>query len=207
MDITMTLVPINLRGVEEPTRSERFKLAPVCADTEFCLTVKCRSPFAKFKVLISVTNFKEKHLQATVCSRYDSVCVINTPGQQEILFDGFAKPDDEGATVPFVVGPLFAARAAGCRVRAAVDAIEKQETVVKMFINEAYFKSVWGALRQLFFSDNEYESKLVDNVVQFVSVDKAHISARGANSSKWVPAINYKTGKQLLTVLFIIKFN
>ncbi|AAP29809.1 unknown [Choristoneura fumiferana multiple nucleopolyhedrovirus] len=206
MDITVTLVPINLRGVEEPTHKECFKLASVCANAEFCLTVKCRSPFAKYKVLISVTNFKEKHLQATVCSRYDSLCVINTPGQQQILFDGFAKPDDEGATVPLVVGPLFAARSAGCRVRAAVNAIEQQQTVVKIFINEAYLKSAWGALRGLFFSDNEYELKLVNSVVEFVSVNKAHNSARGANSSKWVPASNYKTGRQLLTVLFIFRF-
>ncbi|AHD25620.1 ac17 [Choristoneura murinana nucleopolyhedrovirus] len=207
MEITVTLVPINLRGVEEPTRNEYFKLTPVCADAEFYLTVKCRSPFAKYKVLISVTNFKEKHLQATVCSRYDSVCVINSPGQQQILFDGFAKPDDEGATVPLVIGPLFAARSAGYRVRAAVDAIEQQKTVVKIFINEAYLKSAYSALRGLFFSDNVYDIELVNSVVEFVSVNKAHNGARGANSSKWVPAINYKTGKPLLTLLFIFRFN
>ncbi|ALR71683.1 hypothetical protein AGNV_151 [Anticarsia gemmatalis multiple nucleopolyhedrovirus] len=210
MDLTVTLVPINLRGVEEPKQTERFKLTAVSADAEFCLNVKCRSPFAKFKVLISVTNFNNDYLQVTVCSRYDSVCVINAHGQKEINFDGFAKHDDEGATVPFVVGPLFSAVSAGRRVRDAVHAIERHETVAKVFINEAYLKGVWSALKRLIYNDNDedkYESDLVNNVVKFINVDKTDISARSANVSKWVPAINYVTGKQLLTVLFIFKFN
>lgn len=206
MEITVTLVPINLRGAEEPKRSQRFRLKPLCAAAEVCLAVKCRSPFAKFKVLISVTNFDNKHLQATVCSRRAAVCVVNAPGQREVVFDGFAKPDDEGATVPLVVGPLFAARQAGRCVRAAVDAIQRQQTVLKVFINEAYLQSAWGAVRGLFFSDNNHESDLVSNVGKFISVDETDIGARGANASKWVPAVNYVTGRRLLTVLFIFKF-
>ncbi|AUR45153.1 hypothetical protein Spob122 [Spilosoma obliqua nucleopolyhedrosis virus] len=208
MDITVTLVPINLKGVEEPKRSERFSLTPVCADAEFCLTVKCRSPFAKFKVLISITNFAEKHLQATVCSRYDAVCVVNTPDQREIVFDGFAKPDDEGVTVPFLVGPLFAVRHAGRRqVRLAVNAIERQETMLKMFVNEAYIKTAWGALRGLFIRDNQEDVDLASNVAKFTSVTKLDIiNAKSVNASNWVPAINYVTGRQLFTLVFIFKF-
>jgi hypothetical protein len=205
MDLTVTLVPINLHGVEEPKQIERFKLTAVCADAEFCLNVKCRSPFAKFKVLISVTNFDNEYLQATVCSRYNSVCVVNAHGKKEINFDGFAKYDDEGATVPFVVGPLFSAESVGRPVRAAVHAIECYETVVKVFINEAYTKGVWRSLKKLY--DDKYESDLVNNVVKFINVNKTNINVRRANVSKWVPAINYVTGKQLLTVLFIFKFN
>nr|UIX56261.1 HycuOrf-135 hypothetical protein [Hyphantria cunea nucleopolyhedrovirus]UIX56407.1 HycuOrf-135 hypothetical protein [Hyphantria cunea nucleopolyhedrovirus] len=206
MDITVTLVPINLEGVEEPKRSEHFTLTPVCANAEFCLTVKCRSPFAKFKVLISITNFLEKHLQATVCSRHDAVCVVNTPGQREIVFDGFAKPDDEGVTVPFVVGPLFAVRHAGRQVRVAVNAIERQETMLKMFINEAFLKNAWGALRGLFIGDNQEEHQLANNVAKFISLTKLDINAKSVNASNWVPAINYVTGKQLFAAVFIFKF-
>nr|ABQ12361.1 unknown [Antheraea pernyi nucleopolyhedrovirus] len=206
MDLTVTLVPINLRGVEEPARSECFKLTSVSDDAKFCLNVKCRSPFAKFKVLISVTNFANQHLQATVCSRHDSVCVVNSRGQREIVFDGFPKPDDEGATLPFVVGPVFCCAAAQ-RVRAAVDAIERQTTEVKVFINEAHIKSAWNVLAQLFYYSDNYESDLANNVEKFINVDKTDISVRGTNATQWVPAINYVTGRQLLTVLFIFKFN
>lgn len=206
MDLTVTLVPINLCGIEEPKHSESFKLTPACADSDFCLSVKCRSPFAKFKILISVTNFNENHLQVTVCSRHDAVCIINAPGQREILFDGFTKSDDDGATVPLIVGPLFAVQRVGRQVRAAINAIEDYETSVKLFINEAYLKNAWGVLRGLFYSDNN-ESELANNVVKFINVNKSDISARCANTSKWVPAINYVTGRQLLTILFIFKFN
>ncbi|QDL57074.1 hypothetical protein QKQ66_gp140 [Dione juno nucleopolyhedrovirus] len=206
MDIIVTLVPINLRGVEEPKLSENFKLTRMRTDAEFCLTVKCRSPFAKFKVLISVGNFEEAHLQITVCSRSDAVCVVNAPGQRQVVFDGFAKRDDEGATVPLVVGPLFAAQRADDGVRAAVHAINQQQTAIKMFINQAYLKNVWGALRNMLYSDN-HESDLANNVDKYISVDETDVVVRGTNASQWVPAINYVTGRQLLTVLFIFKFN
>ncbi|AAK85578.1 hypothetical protein [Epiphyas postvittana nucleopolyhedrovirus] len=208
MDLTITLIPISLKNIEEPKRSECFKLTSMREDAEFCLNVKCRSPFAKFKVLISITNFNNEHLQATVCSQYDSVCIMNPCSQQEIIFDGFIKHDDEGVTVPFIVGPLFSLCESVVmpHVRATVDAIERLQTVLKVFINEAYLKGARTTLKKLLFSDNN-ESDLVNNIVNFINVDKIECSEKYVNVTKWVPAINYVTGKQLLTVLFIFKFN
>ncbi|ANF29769.1 ORF-121 [Catopsilia pomona nucleopolyhedrovirus] len=200
-------------------------------NTEICLNIKCFSPFAKYKVLISVEGFDAPYVQATFCTRSDSVAIINKRNEKQIIFDGFVKSDDEGTTVPFMVGPLYSVMANQFlqnndgsddedeekkkrKVVDIVNAIESKQTMIKIFINEANVNNKWDMFKQLFISKNilDYESILVNNVVKFMnSVDKNgdvnYNSNKTTNVTKWVPvASNFVTGKRLLTVLFILKF-
>ncbi|AGA16172.1 hypothetical protein [Thysanoplusia orichalcea nucleopolyhedrovirus] len=209
MNLKVILVPINLQGEEEPERVERATVTPHSViDTEICFSVKCRSPFAKFKVLIVIDNFDSAFIQATFCSIKNSVTIVNNSNQKHITFDGFVRADDEGTTTPYIVGPLYSVDVIGGdrRVRDVVNSIETQQTLLKVFINEANVHNKWNMLKTIVYNRNE--SVLVDNVVKFIKVDKNYNvnNVKKNNVTKWVPALNYFTGKQLLTILFIFKF-
>ncbi|AAN28094.1 hypothetical protein QKT50_gp016 [Rachiplusia ou multiple nucleopolyhedrovirus] len=209
MNLKVILTPINLKGEEEPNCVERITIMPCSLiDTEICLNVRCRSPFAKFKVLIIVDGFDNDYIQATFCSIRDSVTIVNKSNEKHVTFDGFVRPDDEGTTMPYVIGPLYsvdAAFAADRKVKNVVDSIQNQQTMLKVFINEANVYNKWNMLKGLIYNNNN-ESVLVNNVVKFIKVDKNYNINKKNNVTKWVPALNYFTGRQLLTILFIFKF-
>ena len=197
-----------MKGEEEPNCVERITIMPcILIDTEICLNVRCRSPFAKFKVLIIVDGFDSAYIQATFCSISDSVTIVNKSNEKLVTFDGFVRPDDEGTTMPYVIGPLYSVDAAVAdrKVKDVVDSIQNQQTMLKVFINEANVYNKWNMLKGLIYNNNN-ESVLVNNVVKFIKVDKNYNINKKNNVTKWVPALNYFTGRQLLTILFIFKF-
>nr|WRK22990.1 hypothetical protein [Bombyx mori nucleopolyhedrovirus] len=209
MNLKVILTPINLKGEEEPDCVERITITPCSLmDTEICLNVKCHSPFAKFKVLIIVDGFDSAYIQATFCSISDSVTIVNKINEKHVTFDGFVRPDDEGTTMPYVIGPLYSVNAAGAdrKVKDMVNSIQNQQTMLKVFINEANVYNKWNMLKGLIYNNNNNESVLVNNVVKFIKVDKNYNINKRTNVTKWVPAVNYFTGRQLLTILFIFKF-
>ncbi|QCF61028.1 ac17 [Troides aeacus nucleopolyhedrovirus] len=208
MNLKVILTPINLKGEEEPNCVERITITPCSLiDTEICLNVKCRSPFAKFKVIIIVDGFDSAYIQATFCSISDSVTIVNKSNEKHVTFDGFVRPDDEGTTMHYVIGPLYFVDAAVAdrKVKDVVDSIQNQQTMLKVFINEANVYNKWNLLKGLIYNNNN-ESVLVNNIVKFIKVDKNYNINKKNNVTKWVPALNYFTGRQLLTILFIFKF-
>ncbi|ABL75961.1 Mv-ORF9 peptide [Maruca vitrata nucleopolyhedrovirus] len=214
MNLKVTLTPINLNGEEESNSVEHITLTPSVEhitlmprniiDTEICLNVKCRSPFAKFKVSIVIDSFDSAYIQATFCNIKESVTIVNKSNEKRVMFDGFVRPDDEGITLPHIIGPSIDSIVAGRKVKDVVNSIQNQQTLLKVFINEANMYNKW--LKKLICNNND-ESVLVNNVLKFIKVDNNYVNINKKNNvTKWVPALNYCTGRQLLTILFVFKF-
>ncbi|AKN81076.1 hypothetical protein [Lonomia obliqua multiple nucleopolyhedrovirus] len=209
MDLMLKLIPINLKGEEE--QEQIVNITPTIFNgryTEICYNIKCRSPFAKFKVLIIINNFTEKYIQATFCNDRDNVSIVNGHEQRQIIFDGFVALDDEGSTVPFVIGPLFSVQSSerdmttNVKVRDIVNKISNKQTMLKVFFNEANVfntrKNKVNNFIDLLFKGLKQESSLIDNVVKFntnLNINSDAVIFRKSNLTRWVPALNYCTGK------------
>ncbi|USC25869.1 hypothetical protein [Palpita vitrealis nucleopolyhedrovirus] len=215
MNLIVKLTPIDVKGKEQLNCVERYVLSPcTLIDTDICLNVKCCSPFARYKVLIIVNNQKNKFIQTTFCSFNNSVTIVNKLNDKRIIFDGFVKFDDEGVTTPFVIGPLYSVNVndvVKCSVKDVVNKIQKKQTLLKVFINEANVYNRWNVFKKLIYNNNNNDVILTNRVNKFININKnyknyVNYNRTINNDTKWVPAINYITGKQLLTILFIFKF-
>ncbi|AVA31197.1 ac17 [Oxyplax ochracea nucleopolyhedrovirus] len=226
MNIKISLIPICEQQKQEMKHSELNVSSTPCYDDnninfkvntnnliDVCFSVKCRSPFAKFKVLIVVDNFNCNFIQATFCAGNNVTALINKNNEKVVTFDGFAK-FDEGTTMPFLIGPLYCVRENenNIAVKSIVDTIENRKTMLKLFINEAKIKNKLH-VKPLFFVTksriNNEEFLLYKEIMDFVVKNKNsddNFVVKSTNITKWVPVLDCETGKRLLTVLFIFKF-
>lgn len=212
MNIKIVLVPINIEGKEEKEGIQTTSLTPHSADedTEICYSVKCRSPFAKFKLIIVIDDFKETFIQATFCNNSNNITIVNKFQKDKIMFDGFVN-NDEGVTVPFVIGPLYSVNhnVLDTKVSNVAKRIQEKLTLLKVFINEAHIINKWNIFKGVFFNNFFDEELLIDNVTKFCGEnfnDDVNYTTRNINVTKWVPVLNYVTGKKLINILFIFKF-
>ncbi|UZE89801.1 BV-EC31 [Parapoynx stagnalis nucleopolyhedrovirus] len=219
MNLTIKLTPISLDGTEEnENRAQSVSIMPsfIDDDEEICFNVKCHSPFSKFKLTMVIEDFEEAYLQATFCNNSNNITIVNTFQQKKLIFDGFII-DDEGVTKPFIIGPLFSINqnvVVDSNICNVVKKIEEKQTLLKVFINEANVFSKWNKFKGLFFNNLINENLLINNVAKFCSDSddvECSSSSSGSNKinnvTKWVPVLNYFTGKKLLNILFIFKFN
>ncbi|AOT85592.1 cyun134 [Cyclophragma undans nucleopolyhedrovirus] len=233
MNLKVILTPINLQGQEEAEQRFAATLTPKNVDTEICYSVKCRSPFAKFKTVVVIDWFDDDNnavaaVQATFCDRRHALSIVNKDNCKNLTFDGFVKADDEGTTVPHIIGPLFSLQKTNDsrrrrRVVEVVEGIQRKQTELKVFINQANnIGNKWGMLKELLFNYRvQNESVLLNDIANFIKCnDNTKIndddddddddddinSVVRYNTTKWVPELNYVTGRRLLNVLFIFKF-
>jgi hypothetical protein len=219
MNLELKLIPINLEGKEDEclqtTSLRRRCFGDDQEDIEICYSVKCRSPFAKYKLIIVIDGFEnEAFIQATFCSKSNNVTIVNKTHQNKIMFDGFVDNTDEGATIPFKIGPLYSTNKniMDYMVTDIVKKIEEKQTILKVFINEAHTFNKWNKFKGLFFNQFFNEHQLIDNVEKFCKegincvTRDINYTTRNINVTKWVPALNYVTGKKIINIMFIFKF-
>lgn len=223
MNLRIILTPINLQGQEEAEQRFAATLTPKSVDAEICYNVKCRSPFAKFKIVVVIYGFDDAAIQATFCDRRRALSIVNNVHCKRVTFDGFVKTDDEGTTVPHVIGPLFSlqktdgGRRRRRRVAEIVQEIEAKQTELKVFINQVNYCSNndrWCVFKLLNYRV-DHDSILLNDLANFIKCydddedsDDTTVTTSTVkiNTTKWVPALNYATGRRLLNVLFIFKF-
>jgi hypothetical protein len=223
MNFKITLVPI-IGGLKENQKEnngdvgETFNVTVAettaissssSSSREICLNVKCPSPFVKFKMSILIDQFDEDCVQATFCNGNDTVAIVNCDKHQRyIYFDGFIKMDDEGATVPFVVGPLYSINIennnnnnGNRKVCDIVKLIESQQTPLKIFINEAKpittpTLTFWNKFKKILNNfnddntnndnnnnnDNE-ECMLIENIAKFINCYNVNSTNSSSSSS------------------------
>jgi Protein of unknown function (DUF1251) len=222
MNLTIKLTPISLEGKEDTEDCAQIisitSSGTEGADEEICFNVKCHSPFSKFKLTMVIEDFAESHIQATFCNNSNNITIVNMFQQNKLIFDGFVI-DDEGVTSPFIIGPLFSINqndVIDSNVGSVVKKIEEKQTLLKVFINEALEYSKWNKFKGLFFNNLNNENLLIDNVAKFCSDSSGDVKCISSCSSgsnkinnvtKWVPVLDYITGKKLINILFIFKFN